>query len=124
MTKTADPSLLNRRLTPSEWAYAVDQYELGYQSGRSIAHELGVSKQAMSRGLIKRGAIKGSRAHETVRELNKLLDNRDEIKRQVTAKLWERAIVQLHDMRKFMHDFAISLGEPGYARVLLSDDIM
>ena len=124
MTKIANPDRLNRRLTPSEWAYAVDQYELGYQSGRSIAHGLGISKQAMSRGLIKRGAIKGARAHETVRELNKILDERDRLKRQATAKLWEQATVQLNAMRKFMRDFAIALGEPGYASVLLSKDMM
>lgn len=124
MANIANPDHLIHRLTPSEWAYAVEQYELGYQSGTSIARELGVSKQAMSRGLIKRGAIKGARAYETVRELNKVLDERDRIERLATAKLWERAIIQLYAIRKFMHDFAISLGEPGYARALLSDDIM
>ncbi len=117
MTKIANPDRLNHRLTPSEWAYAVDQYELGYQSGIAIAHELGVSKQAMSRGLIKRRAIKGSRAHETVRELNKLLDNRDEIKREVTAKRWKEAAVQLIAIKKSLRDLAICIGEPGYARV-------
>lgn len=124
MTKTADPSRLNRRLTPSEWAYAVDQYELGYQSGVSIARELGVSKQAMSRGLIKRGAMKGARTHATVIELNKMLDERDRIKRLATAKLWEQAVVQERSIRKFMHDLAICLKEPGYACALLPDELV
>lgn len=122
MTKIHNPDRLYRHLTPNEWAYAVDQYELEFQSGASIARELGVSKQAMSRGLIKRGAVKGMRAHETVRELNKILDERDRIKRLATAKLWEQAAVQLHVMRKFMYDFAVSLGEPGYAHALLGND--
>ncbi len=115
MTKIDNLNRLNRRLTPSEWAYAVDQYELGYQSGISIARALGVSKQAMSRGLIKRGAIKGARAHETVRELNKMLDERDRVKRLATAKLWEQATVQLSAIRMWLRDLAICIDEPGYA---------
>lgn len=115
MIKIDDPNHNYRRITPGEWAYAVDQYELGYQSGRSIAHELGVSKQAISRGLIRRGAIKGARAHETLKELNKILDERDEIKQHVTAKLWEQAAVQQRAIRNWLHDLCVNIGEPNYA---------
>jgi hypothetical protein len=67
-----------RRLTVNEWVYAVDQYELGRMNGSALARHFDMSKQAISSGLVKRGAIKACRVNETVADLHAALDRRDQ----------------------------------------------
>lgn len=100
------------RLTASEWAYAVEQYELGFQSGASIARRMKVSQQAISSGLKKRKAVKGIRAQENVVSLNKYFDLRDAEKRRVTAELWDASLVQVRLIKGLIYNIMISINEP------------
>lgn len=76
------PRAQARRLTPVEWAVAVEQYELGYANCSSLAVAFGISRQAMMKGLRKRGAVKAARVPEVVAELHRAFDERDRLRRQ------------------------------------------
>lgn len=52
------------RLTPAQWAEAVALWELGQVTLRDLSAKFGISEPSLSAGLKKRGAVKGSRAHE------------------------------------------------------------
>lgn len=53
-----------RRLTQAEWQQIVDLYEQGHGPMTRIAERFGVSRQAISAGLKKRGAVKDCRLDE------------------------------------------------------------
>lgn len=53
-----------RKLTEAQWAQIVDMWERGTHSSAEIRKLFPISRQAMSRGLIRRGAKQGCRAHE------------------------------------------------------------
>ena len=61
----------------AQWRDAADRFELGIKNGKQLADELGVSPQTVMRQMKLMGAVKGSRAHETVVDLNAFLDLRD-----------------------------------------------
>lgn len=87
--------LLVRRyssLTEGQWQWAIEQYELGYLNGVQLAHHFGVSKQGISAGLNKRGAMKGCRAFETVKELNQQISRNKLAREQVNNELWRKAV--------------------------------
>lgn len=60
----------------AQWVEATERYELGYVHANHLARELGVSPQTVMREMRKRGAIKGSRASETITELVAELDRK------------------------------------------------
>ena len=81
----------HKHLSPAAWAAIVDAYELGLASGAALARPHGVSRQAISAGLKKRGAVKGRRVSETIAPLVQQLDqHRREREKQEQAK-WEQA---------------------------------
>lgn len=63
-------------VTQEQWDSAADRFELGLRHGNQLASELGVSAQTVMREMQRRGAIKGSRVHETVADLEALLDRK------------------------------------------------
>ena len=63
-------------VTASTWDRATDLFELGHCNGRQIADALGVSPQTVMREMRRRGAIHGSRVHETVAPLNARIDEK------------------------------------------------
>lgn len=65
-----------KRITEAEWDEQLGPYELGFKHGNEIAMALGVSPSTVSRQLRRRGAVKGSRATETVKNLEALLDHK------------------------------------------------
>ncbi len=76
MSKNAFSSASKRRLTHSQWASAVQVYELGYKNQRQLAEQFGISTAGMHKGLKKRGAVKGCRVEETLVELKLQLARR------------------------------------------------
>lgn len=52
------------RLTPAQWAEVVTLWELGEVTLEHLSERFGISVSAVYKGLRKRGATKGSRAHE------------------------------------------------------------
>ena len=77
MTEVPNKTTANRRLTVAQWASAVTQFELGMAHCSTLATDFGISRQAMSKGLQKRGAKKASRVSETVAMLHREFDERD-----------------------------------------------
>ncbi|MDG2531022.1 hypothetical protein [Caulobacter endophyticus] len=51
------------RLTPAQWAQAKALLETGQMTKAGLARKFGISRQSMSEGMNKRGAIYGSRCH-------------------------------------------------------------
>jgi hypothetical protein len=74
MIEPSKAERIARRLTPSDWVYAVDQYELGHCHIGQLAALFGVSRQAIWKGLKKRAAIKARRIDEHRMELLSKLD--------------------------------------------------
>lgn len=104
MPCTAPQPKLHKRLTHDEWTSVVELYELGYQNQRQLAANFGVSGAAISKGLKRRGAIKGKRVEETLVELKQELARKWRAKREAeeaaTKALNEHtaAIATLTDM--------------------------
>lgn len=63
------------------WDYYADLYELGLKHACEIARELGVSPQVVSRVFRRMGAKKGSRARQTVADLEAFLARREQRER-------------------------------------------
>jgi len=63
-------------VSPAQWDHAADLFELGFKNGCQLADDLGVSPSTVRRAMERRGARKGSRAHETVVELEAFLDRK------------------------------------------------
>lgn len=61
-------------IPPERWDEVADLFEVGFKHACVIAKELGVSLQTVMREMRRRGAQKGTRVHETVAELNNLID--------------------------------------------------
>ena len=84
MVPIPPPTLMESKLimpkkctvTPTEWDQATDLFELGFRHAKDLALELGVSPQTVMREMRRRGAKKGSRAFETVVDLEKQLDRK------------------------------------------------
>lgn len=57
------------------WETYVASYELGFMGVTTIARRLGLSPQTASREMERRGAVKCSRMHEVVQELEARLDD-------------------------------------------------
>jgi IS30 family transposase len=69
---------MRRNSIPVEtWDSMTMQLELGLLHASDIAVALGVSPQTVGREMRKRGARKGSRAHESIRPLTEALDRND-----------------------------------------------
>jgi hypothetical protein len=64
------------KVSPEQWDYATDLFELGIRNGRELALDLRVSPQTVSREMRMRGAKKGSRSAETVVDLDDWLDRK------------------------------------------------
>lgn len=65
-----------RRLTSVEWQQIVDLHEQGHGPMTRIAERFGVSRQAISAGLKKRGAVKDCRLDECIAPLVAKLDRK------------------------------------------------
>lgn len=61
------------RLKESDWALAVSLWERGEVTLRELSERFGVTEAAISQGLKRRGAKRGSKAHLTHREVEKTL---------------------------------------------------
>jgi IS30 family transposase len=105
MDSISKPRRAHKRLSEAEWRWAVEQFELGTMSGVAIACYLGVSRQALSRGLRRRGAIQASRAHETQIELRRVIRQRQQLRMQGQAKLrsqWQQQHDALADLMQLL----------------------
>lgn len=65
-----------KQVNEAAWDEQLALYELGFKHGNEIAVTLGVSPSTVSRQLRLRGAVKGSRATETIKNLEALLDHK------------------------------------------------
>ena len=74
------------RLTAAQWASAVALFELGYAHCATLAADFGISRQAMSKGLQRRGAQKASRVSETVAMLHQEFDKRDRLRSAIARE--------------------------------------
>jgi transposase len=99
-----------RIMTNDELIYAVDQYEIGHMSGSAIARQFKVSKQTISTGLIKRGAIKACRVSETVVDLNAAFDRRDQVIAMNQARLMQALSEQTCFMMKLVRNLLLEAG--------------
>ncbi|MAM37297.1 MAG: hypothetical protein CL949_02035 [Erythrobacter sp.] len=63
-------------ISEQTWNEQAALYELGFKHGNQIARELGVSPQTVSRQMKRRGAVKGSRVSESVKDLKAILDRK------------------------------------------------
>lgn len=63
-------------ISEQTWDEQAALYELGFKHANRIAVELGVSSQTVSRQMKRRGAVKGSRANETIQDLKAALDRK------------------------------------------------
>lgn len=72
-------------ISDDEWTKAADLYELGLKNLGEIAATLGVSVATVSRRLKQMGCVKGSRVHQTVADLEALLDRRAQRARRLEA---------------------------------------
>ena len=77
-------------ITDALWLAAINDYELGQRSGRQIARDLGVSPATVSRRMKLRGAEKGSRVNENIKDLVAALD----------GKIRHAAQMRVHDSRR------------------------
>lgn len=79
-----------KAITEAVWEEQVALFELGFKHGTDIAAELGVTPSSVSRQMRRRGAVKGSRANETVAELEAALKR----------KAHNAALVELSDSQR------------------------
>lgn len=63
-------------ISEKTWDEQAALYEFGFKHANQIARELGVSPQTVSRQMKRRGALKGSRVNETVRDLEARLERK------------------------------------------------
>ncbi len=80
----------NKNSVPAnQWDQAQDAYELGFMNARQIGERLGVSRQTVTREMERRGAVKASRVHETIADLNALWDRQAAERRRQESKQWD-----------------------------------
>ena len=96
MTQKLSPPARQKRLSLSEWQSAVDLYELGHLNVRQLSEKFGVSKQAISKGLSKRGAIRGRRVAETLIEYEAYLDEKQRRRLELDRETWDRAMARVN----------------------------
>lgn len=80
-----------RNAIPDEvWETYAASFELGYMGVTAIARRLGLSPQTVSREMARLGAVKSSRIHEVVEELEARLDREKQQRELVELAAAER----------------------------------
>jgi hypothetical protein len=72
-TETETPDKESHRLTEAQWVEVVDLWERGEVRLDDLSARFGISAPALSKGLKRRGAVKGKRAGETAKAVSEAL---------------------------------------------------
>jgi len=95
-------------LTPAEWAEVVTLWELGKVTLSDLSDKFKISPAGLSKGLKKRGAVKGSRAREVSEAVAKTV-LKETAEEALTAA--EERQAKINETRKSHYDYAKMLSQ-------------
>ncbi|KAA5604422.1 hypothetical protein F1188_16315 [Roseospira marina] len=108
-----------RKLTPAQWALAVEKWELGAVRLADLSAEFGISETALSLGLKSRGATKGRRAAEHARSVSEAVS--EAVRETAVKDALDGAELRkkrINDTKKEHYEWSAALSKLAMSRVL------